>query len=65
MREVLALDGLARYLGRERLCLYIAAPESEEKVSFVTSKARTIHVASDGNDQADLRAFLGAKKVSP
>jgi hypothetical protein len=65
VREVLALDGLARYLGRERLCLYIAAPESEEKEGFVTGKACTIHAAPTGTDQTELRAFLGAKKTSP
>ncbi len=64
-REVLALDGVARYLGRERLCLYVAAPESDEKANFVTGKARTIRAASAGTDQAELRAFLGAKRTSP
>ena len=64
VREVLALEGLARYVGGERLCLYIAAPESEEKVNFVTGKACTIRTAFAGTDQAELRAFLGAKKTS-
>ena len=65
VRKVFALDGVARYLGRERLCLYITAPESDEKANFVTGKARTIRAASAGTDQAELRAFLGAKKTSP
>lgn len=62
VREVLALESLARYLGKERLCLYIAAPDSEEKASFVTGKARAIRA---GLDQAELRAFMGATKTPP
>ena len=57
--EVLALNGLARYQGRERLCVYIAAPESQEKECFVTGKARSIRAVSAGGDLAELRAFLG------
>jgi hypothetical protein len=57
--EVLALKGLARYQGRERLCVYVAAPASDEKACFVTGKARTILAASAGEDPAALRAFLG------
>ena len=53
VRQVLGLERLAR-LGKERLCLYIAAPESEEKAGFVTGKARTIPAL----DQEALRAFL-------
>ena len=64
VRKVLALDGVARYLGRERLCLYIAAPESDEKANFVTGKALMIRSASAGTDQAELLAFLCAKKTS-
>jgi TIR domain len=63
VREVLALDGVARYLGKERLCLYIAPPDSDEKEGFVTGKARTISAASVGTYQTELRAFLGAKKA--
>ena len=60
VRQVLGLESLAR-LGKERLCLYIAAPESEEKAGFVTGKARTLPAL----DQEALRAFIAARQLSP
>lgn len=55
--KLLALDALAGYIGKERLCVYAAPPATPEKSSFSTSKARVISAATGGN-KAELREFL-------
>jgi hypothetical protein len=59
VRAVLGAESLARHVGKEQLCLYIAGPESEEKASFVTGKARVIHA---GGHRDELREFVTTRK---
>ena len=56
--DVLTLDALADYIGKENLCVYGAPPASPGKSTFRTSKARMIDGAS-GGQESDLRQFLG------
>lgn len=55
--EILALDALTGYLGKEKLCVYIAAPASPEKTTFRTNKARIIQATSTLNE-TELSDFL-------
>jgi len=60
--DILALDALADYLGKERLCVYITAPVTPEKITFRTNKARTIQ-APTMIKEAELREFLAVSGV--
>lgn len=57
VNDILALNELTGYLGKERLCVYIAAPTTPEKTTYRTTKARTIRSTSSGNE-AELREFV-------
>lgn len=60
--DLLALDALAGHVGKERLCVYAAAPATPEKSTFRSSKARTIQATSRVNE-AELREFLVATEA--
>jgi hypothetical protein len=55
--DLLDSETLSGHIGRDRTCVYAVAPETPEKKSFQTTKARTI-VESNGLNEPDLRAFL-------
>lgn len=55
----LADELLAGHSGKDRLCVYISDPSSEEKTTFRTTKARTIFASADAAE-AELREFLTA-----
>ncbi len=55
---------LADHSGKDRLCVYIAEPPSEEKTTFRTTRAKTIHAAAIGTE-AELREFLAAGQGMP
>jgi len=61
--DILALNELAGYLGKERLCVYVAAPATPEKNTYRTTKARTIQATSAVNE-AELREFLAVRETS-
>lgn len=60
--DILALNELAGYLGKERLCVYVAAPGTPEKDTYRTTKARTIQATSVVNEAA-LREFLAVRET--
>lgn len=57
VREVLSLDVLTDFVGKQKLCVFCAVPPSPEKTTFKTNKARTID-ATASTHEADLRQFL-------
>jgi TIR domain len=59
VKEILAMDALAGHIGPEQLCVYAAAPQTPEKSTFCTSKARVM-LAGPGGGETELRAFLAA-----
>jgi hypothetical protein len=61
--DLLDSEAFAAHLGRDRMCVYAAAPQTPEKASFQSAKARTIQVG-DGLNEPDLRAFFGAKPIA-
>jgi hypothetical protein len=61
--DLLDSEALAGHLGRDRMCVYPVGPETPEKRSFQTTKARTI-LAADGLNEPDLQAFFGGKPVA-
>lgn len=63
VRDILAIDALAPYRGKQRLCVYIAPPEIEEKRGFLTPKARVIPGIST-TDEAELRDFIKSAEVA-
>jgi hypothetical protein len=58
--DLLDSEALAGHLGRDRICVYAVGPETPEKRSFQTTKARTILAAGDLNEP-ELQAFFGSK----
>jgi hypothetical protein len=61
--DILTLDVLAGYIGKEKLCVYGAAPASPEKSTFRTTQARIIDAMS-GGQESDLRQFLGTTEIA-
>jgi len=61
--DLLDHEALGRHLGRERTCVYAVGPETPEKCSFQTMKARTI-LAADGLNEPELQAFCGGGRPS-
>ena len=61
--DLLDSEALAAHLGRDRMCVYAAAPQTPEKTSFRSAKACTIQVG-DGLNEPDLRVFFGAKPIA-
>lgn len=61
--DLLDSEALAAHVGRDRICVYAAAPRTPEKASFQSAKARTIQ-ADDGLNEADLRVFLAPKPIA-
>jgi len=62
VRDILA--ELAPYRDKQRLCVYVAAPDSDEKRNFMTPKARVI-LATSTTNEAELRDFLKITEVAP
>lgn len=62
VQDMLDSEALAARLGRDRMCVYAAAPQTPEKASFQSAKACTIRVG-DGLNEPGLRAFFGAKSL--
>lgn len=63
LQQLLHLPQLAGHLGRERLMILAAAPDSAAKRQFLTRKARVIR-AGDGADR-ELREFLSGAPAAP
>jgi hypothetical protein len=60
LSDILTLDPLASF-GKERLCVYVAAPATSVKSIYRTTKARTIQAASVASE-AELREFLAVRQ---
>jgi len=58
--DLLDSEALAGHLGRDRMCVYAVGPETPEKRSFQTTKARTVQAAHDLNQSA-LQAFVSGQ----
>ena len=59
VHDLIDLEALAGHRGKDRLCVYAAAPAGDEKKEFQTARARTIQ-AADSLNEGELRAFFGA-----
>lgn len=64
LSDILALDAMADYLGKERLCVYVSAPATPEKNTFRTNKARMIQATSTVNE-TELGNFLAERLIAP
>jgi hypothetical protein len=60
--DLLILDALAGHVGREKLCIYAASPDTPEKSTYRTNRARMIHGMVALND-AELREFLSVREI--
>jgi TIR domain len=60
--EVLAHEALTAHIDSRRLGVYAAAPETAEKATFLTTKARTIS-GTTGTSKDELRSFLLSEEI--
>ena len=67
LQQLLHLPQLAGHLGRERLAILAAAPDSAAKRQFLTRKARVIRDGDGDGDGADreLRQFFARSSAAP
>lgn len=62
--RLLSHDALTTYAGDELLGVYAAAPETAEKATFLTTRARTISGVA-GINRDELRSFLASGEARP
>ena len=62
--QVLRAGPVAACAGRDRICVYAAAPSTPEKGTFLTGKARLVREVSGVNEN-ELTSFLGVGGASP